>query len=152
MKNFYQPVLFVMLTLMTASTALEVEAAGPTKDLCSLFTAKEIQELLGAPVGAGKVAGPLGTACQWDGSSDADAIYAQIQVIEDTNYWSKPSLAEGYKALSGIGKEAFVVPEMGGWSAHALTDTAVFAVAVNGGTANSDTAIKLLRLLLERRK
>jgi hypothetical protein len=141
-----------MLTLMTASTALEAEAAGPTKDLCSLFTTKEIQDLLGAPVGAGKVAGPLGTACHWSGSGDAEAIYAQIQVIEDTNYWSKPSLAEGYKALSGIGKEAFVVPEMGGWNAQALTDTAVLAVAVNGGTANSDTAIKLLRLLLERRK
>ena len=152
MKNFYQPVLFVMLTLMAASAALEVEAAGPTKDLCSLFTTKEIQELLGAPVGAGKVAGPLGTACQWDGSSDTDATYAQIQVIEDTSYWSKPSLAEGYKALSGIGKEAFVVPEMGGWSAQALTDTAVNAVAVNGGTATSDTAVKLLRLLLERRQ
>lgn len=152
MKNFHRTVLLVMLTLMTKSAAFEVEAVGATKNLCSLFTAKEIQELLGAPVGAGKVAGPLGTACQWDGSSDADAIYAQIQVIEDTNYWSKPSLAEGYKALSGIGKEAFVVPEMGGWSAHALTDNAVLAVAVTGGSATSDTAVKLLRLLLERRK
>jgi hypothetical protein len=125
---------------------------GPPSDLCSLFTVDEIKDLLDAPVEAGRVAGPLGTACHWSGSTDATAIYAQIQVIKDTNYWNKPTLGQGYEAVSGIGKEAYVLPEAGGWAAGALTDNAVLGVAVNGGTANRDTAVKLLRTLLERSK
>ncbi len=126
-------------------------AASPASQegLCSLFTREEIQELLGTPVENGDVAGPLGTACQWNGSAD-DSAYAQVQVISDTTYWEKPTLAKGYEQLDGIGKEAFVVPEMGGWRAGALTDASVIMVSVSGGTSNRDTAIRLLRTSLER--
>jgi hypothetical protein len=120
-----------------------------SEGLCSLFTREEIQELLGTPVEAGDVAGPLGTACQWNGSAD-DSAYAQIQVLRDTSYWEKPSLAKDYETLDGIGREAFVVPEMGGWRAGALTDAAVIMVSVNGGTVNRDTAVQFLRSGLER--
>ena len=40
--------------------------------LCSLFTTAEIKDVLGAPVTDGKVAGPLDSACQWDGISAGD--------------------------------------------------------------------------------
>jgi len=168
MEKFRQMAFLLLLALTAASCSGETEraekvsspgttpaaststSAAPSSDLCSLFTTEEIKELLGAPVGAGKVAGPMDTACHWSGSTDAAAVYAQIQVINDTSYWSKPTLAKGYEALSGISKEAFVVPELGGWSAGAVTDTAVVSVAVNGGTADRDAAVKLLRLFIER--
>ncbi len=168
MEKFRQMAFLLLLALTAASCSGETEraekvsspgttpaaststSAAPSSGLCSLFTTEEIKELLGAPVGAGKVAGPMDTACHWSGSTDAAAVYAQIQVINDTSYWSKPTLAKGYEALSGISKEAFVVPELGGWSAGAVTDTAVVSVAVNGGTADRDAAVKLLRLFIER--
>lgn len=132
--------------------ATQGESASTTAGgLCSLFTKKEIEELLGAPVSAGKVAGPMGTACQWDGPED-DEIFAQIQVLKDTHFWINPKQAPGYEAISGIGKEAYVIPDQGGWNARALTDTAILSVALNGGKADRDRAVKLLRSLLERLK
>ena len=111
--------------------------------------------MLGAPVSGGKVAGPLGTACQWDGTADADAIYAQIQVLKDTEYWSNLKQAPGYEALSGIGKEAYVIPnqpDQGNWNARALTDTAMLSVVLSGGKADRDRTVKLLQTLHERLK
>ncbi|MBA3753871.1 MAG: DUF3558 family protein [Nitrospira sp.] len=168
MEKFQQMACHLLLALTVAGCSGETEraekvsspgttpvaststSAAPSSGLCSLFTTEEIKELLGAPVGAGKVAGPMDTACHWSGSTDADAVYAQIQVVNDTRYWSKPTLAKGYEALSGISKEDFVVPELDGWSASAVTDTAVVSVAVNGGTADREAAVRLLRRLLER--
>ena len=72
----------------------------PPSRLCSLFTTAEIKDVLGAPVTDGKVAGPLDSACQWDGISGSDdAIYAQIQLINDTRYWEKHTGAQGYEVL-----------------------------------------------------
>jgi hypothetical protein len=121
-------------------------------DLCSLFTTAEIKEFLGASVAAGRMAGPAGTACQWSGAGEGVAAYAQIQVIKGTEYWTAPSTAKGYEAVSGIGKEAFVVPEAGGWAAGALTDAAVLGAALSGGKASKESAVRLLRALLERAK
>ncbi len=119
--------------------------------LCSLFTATEIKELLGAPVGEGHVAGPLDSACQWDGSgSDDPPIYAQIQLINDTHYWEKHTGAKGYEVLRGIGKEAFVATSLGGWEAGAVTDKAVVFASVSGGSAGRDTAVRFLRDSLAR--
>jgi hypothetical protein len=126
-----------------------IAASADSSPLCGLFTAQEIEATLGAPVGAGSVAGPLGTACQWNGSS-SDATYAQIQVIEDESYWSAPTLGEGYEELSGIGQEAYVIPELGGWTAGALTDKGIVAVALNGGTASHDSVIQFLRDVIAR--
>lgn len=128
------------------------EAARLSGDLCALFTTAEIKEFLGAPVAAGRMAGPAGTACQWSGTGAGLATYAQIQVIKGTDYWSTPSKAKGYEALSGIGKEAFVVPEAGGWAAGALTDSAVLGAALSGTSASRESAVRLLRALLERAK
>ena len=133
------------------SGANPTPAASPASQegLCSLFAREEIEGLLGTPVENGDVTGPLGTACQWNGSAD-DSAYAQVQVISDTSYWEKPTLAKGYEELDAIGKEAFVVPELGGWRAGAVTDASVIMVSVSGGTSNRDTAIRLLRNSLER--
>jgi len=119
--------------------------------LCSLFTTAEIKDVLDAPVTDGKVAGPLDSACQWDGISEGDdAIYAQIQLINDTRYWEKHSGAKDYEVLHGIGKEAFVATSLGGWEAATVTDKAVLFVSLSGGSASRDTAVKFLRSTLER--
>jgi hypothetical protein len=123
----------------------------PPSRLCSLFTTAEIKDVLGAPVTDGKVAGPLDSACQWDGiSAGDDAIYAQIQLINDTRYWEKHSGAKGYEVLHGIGKEAFVATSLGGWEAATVTDKAVLFVSLSGGSASHDTVVKFLRSTLER--
>jgi hypothetical protein len=134
----------------TVAASTGTTATSPSR-LCSLFTTAEIKELLGTPVGEGKVAGPLGSACQWDGNSAGDdGVYAQIQLINDTHYWEKHTGAKGYEALRGIGKEAFVASALGGWEAGTVTDRAVVFASVSGGSASRDTAVRFLRSTLER--
>lgn len=123
---------------------------GVANAYCALFTVAEVETILGAPVGAGHDAA-VGTGCQWDGDSSVTATYLQIQVIDDPSYYVEQTLGEGFERLSGIGKAAFVVPELGGWSAQAQTDAKTYAVSVNGGTATKETAISLLKTLMERR-
>lgn len=106
---------------------------------------------LGVPVGEGKTAGPMGTACQWDGNSAGDnAVYAQIQLINDPHYWEKHTGAKGYEALQGIGKEAFVATSLGGWEAGTVTDKAAVFISLNGDSSSRDSAVKFLRSTLER--
>ena len=167
MKKFEISFLLLALTVTSCSSGKDraesakspgnpsVESPGKTATspsrLCSLFTSAEIKEILGVPVGAGYVAGPLGSACQWDGNSAGDeGVYAQIQLINDTHYWEKHTGAKGYEVLRGIGKEAFVASSLGGWEAGTVTDKAVVFASVSGGSASRDTAVKFLRSSLER--
>jgi hypothetical protein len=124
-------------------------ASASPSPICGLFTRQEISSLLALPVGDGEVAGPLGTACQWDATGD-DASYVQVQIVPGHDYWSNPTRAPGYEAVGGIGSEAYVHPELGGWAAGARTDTAVAAVSLAGGAASGETAVRLLRMLVER--
>lgn len=151
----------VALTLTIASCTSEVEpdaatgaaiATSSAGGACALFTSVEIGEILGMKVRPGRVTDTMETICHWDGNSDGKACYAQIQVIKGTEYWVKQSLASGYEELPGIGRESFVVPELGGWAAHALTGTFVVAVALNGGKADRDRTIQFLRSVLDRVK
>jgi hypothetical protein len=144
-----------------ASTVPQATPAGPPESApggsngaasnadCALFTVDEVEAILGAKVGPGHTAA-LGTGCQWDGDSSG-STYLQIQVIDDPSDYVEQSLGVGFEKLSGIGKAAFVVPELGGWTAQAQTDKATYAVAVNGGTATKESAISLLKMLLTRR-
>jgi hypothetical protein len=122
---------------------------GTANEFCSLFTVAEVEAILGESVDPGHDAA-IGTGCQWDGKT-LDAAYVQVQVIDDPTYYNEQSLADGFEEVSGIGKAAFLVPELGGWAAHAQTDAATYAVAVNGGTTTKQSAISLLKTLMERR-
>ncbi len=140
-------------TPTTAPGAASPTAAaheGATSEYCSLFTVDEVQAILGAPVGPGDDAA-LGTGCQWDGTDPEGGTMLQIQVIDDPSFYVEQSGAEGFEAVSGIGAAAFVVDEIGGWSAQAQTDAATYAVIVRGGTATRLSAISLLKTLVERR-
>jgi hypothetical protein len=130
-----------------SDTPAAASSDAPASGLCALFTQKEVEEFLGTPVGPGKSAGPLDSACQWDGTTQDNAL-VQVQVVGE-NFWEEPRLAEGYESLSGIGKKAFVVPEMGGWKAGALTEK-VIMVSMVGGKADKNTTVKVLRTVLEK--
>ena len=65
-----------------SSSAGTVTNPTPPSRLCSLFTTAEIKDVLGAPVTDGKVAGPLDSACQWDGISVGDDAM-RCMVCED---------------------------------------------------------------------
>jgi hypothetical protein len=54
------------------SVAAATTKATPANRLCSLFTAAEIEDLLGVRVGEGHSAGPMRSACQWDGNNAGD--------------------------------------------------------------------------------
>jgi len=162
-----RPVVFLLLVLTITSCSGGVKHFGSTNSttpqskvnpattstppsrLCSLFTSVEIRDLLGVSVDEGKVAGPLDSACQWDGTG-VDGAFAQIQLINDPRYWEKHSGAEGYEVIKGIGKEAFVATSLGGWEAATVNDKAVVFVTLNGGLASRDLAVKFLRSSLDR--
>lgn len=120
-----------------------------TNRLCSLYTSSEIKSILGAPVGEGQAAGPMATACQWDGTG-ADGVYAQVQLIPGADNWEKHSGAKGYEVLPGIGKEAFVAMALGGWEAGTVTDKSVVFVSLNGGTASRNSAVAFLKQTLQK--
>lgn len=127
----------------------EAPGIATTEGLCPLFTREEIGALLGTPVEAGYPAGVMmDKSCQWDGSTDDDAV-AHIQWLP-VDAWTPPKGARGFERVDGIGRDAYVVPELGGWAAGALRDDDGAAVSVAGGTSTRETALDLLRELLAR--
>jgi hypothetical protein len=129
------------------ATAGDTEKVGVA--LCALITQDEAAKRVGKPVGAGQVAGPLGTACQWTATDDEG--YLQVQAVP-VDYWSAPSLAAGYRALPGIGQAAYVVPEMGGWAGGAKSAKEMVAVSLTGPAASAEAVADLLKAVVERRK
>ena len=87
----------------------------------------------------------MGSACQWNGN---DGASVQVQIVPK-DYWETPDLADGYRKLPGIGTAAYVVPQLGGWTAGALTDRAV-VVSLSGGRATADAAVALPRTVISR--
>src|SRR3990172_9708711 len=96
-----------LLLLLTAQLAI---AQAPQRKLCPLFTAAEIQKLLGTAVEAGEPAA-MGTGCQWFGKDEKS--YVIIQVAGITN-WLDPRQAPGYEAVQGVGKQAYSHPDQEG--------------------------------------
>lgn len=116
---------------------------------CTWFTAAEIGDRLGTRVRDGQVAGPLGTACQWEGVTDSKA-FVQIQVVREVSFWTVPRGLADLAMLNGVGKEAYVVPAEGGFKAAGLLENAFVSVFVGGATANRAVAERLLVDTLSR--
>jgi hypothetical protein len=136
-------------SIVLALAALVAPCGVAAMDRCSLLTAEEAAAAMGGPVGPGYPAGPMQTACQWDGTAD-DGSYVQVQLIDDPDDWSPPTLADGYVELTGIGEKAYVVPEMGGFAAGALDGRHIIVVGLAGDGASAESAGSLLRLAVER--
>ena len=138
-----------------ASASASTEKAGSpstsasTNRLCSLYTAAEIKSILGISVADGDAAGPMATACQWEGTG-ADGGFAQVQLVPGRKYWEKHSGAVGYEVLPGIGTEAFVATSANGWEAATVTDKTVLFVTLSGGTSSRNSAVAFLKQTLEK--
>ncbi|MBS0641303.1 MAG: hypothetical protein JSS43_15625 [Proteobacteria bacterium] len=133
--------------LPIAALCLALSPAYAENDRCALLTRQEAASILGMPVSPGKTAGPAASACQFDNDDDG---YVQVQVIDDPRYWSPPKLAPDFRKVTGIGKEAYVVPEMGGWTAGALLEGRLAVVSLSGGKSSADAAVNLLRTVVGR--
>jgi hypothetical protein len=133
-----------------AKDRLTGDAAGKAANnpQCKLFTPAEAAKYIGEPVGAGQNAA-MGSGCQWPAKGDGGDV--MVQVVE-ARYFTAPSAAKGYKALSGIGSKAYVLPEMGGWAAAALVGPDAVLVSVAGKAASEAQAVALLQETLKRRK
>ena len=101
------------------AAGLTGDARGSASDnqQCKMFTPAEIAAYEGAAVGAGSNAA-MGTGCQWSDTSDNDS--AMVQVVRASDH-EPATAAPGYKPLPQVGQEGFVVPQMGGWHAAAIS-------------------------------
>lgn len=138
-------VTFVLISFFIASPLAVPNAS--TADICALLTRNEATKALGAPVDVGEVAGPLGSACQWK-KTGGDG-HVQVQVVRPRD-WSPPKRAAEYRKLPGIGRDAYTIEELGAFVAAAVTDKNLVAVNIRGGTATTDTAVALLKIILSR--
>lgn len=123
-------------------------ATQATSPACALLTHDEAAKALGAAVGDGEVAGPMGTACQWNAKSGDG--YLQVQVVP-ADYWSPPSMAKGYHKLPEVAAEAYAAPEMEGWSAGAKAGEKMIAVSLSQGGSEA-AVIEVLKTSLGRLK
>jgi hypothetical protein len=119
---------------------------------CTWFTTAEISERLGTGVRAGKVAGPLGTACRWEGETDS-AAFVLIEVVRDVSFWSVPK-DPSVTVLPGVGRAAYVQWMESGiqpsWVAAGLLDKAFVSVYVGGANVTRAVAERLLVDTLSR--
>ena len=116
-------------------------------DACGRFTTREIERHVGAPV---RVMGATtGGGCAWEGTNDED-VYVGILVSRQVNGWERPHGAPGFEELSGMGRSAHVVPEMGGWRAGVLTDDGFAIVTMSGGQSSRERALDLLRIAMQQ--
>lgn len=94
-------------------------ATASTPDPCGLLPASQVRSWFGKDVVSKPMRGGAEEAgCQWlpkDGSPGGLAL-----TIGAAGSYSPPTHRFGYKALSGIGENAYFVPIQGGWEAGAL--------------------------------
>ncbi|MBK9308382.1 MAG: hypothetical protein IPM58_15165 [Nitrospira sp.] len=117
------------------------------QNLCTLFTASEVQTLLGTAVESGETAA-MGTGCQWFGKDEES--FAIIQAV-GPDFRLDPQQAPGYELIPNLGQRAYSHPDVeGGWRAMALTPDAAIVVVMIGETATRSNTISLIRQVQER--
>lgn len=125
------------------------EGDADPQGLCKLCTNQEIKDLLGAPVNPClPISNSATDQAHWDGTN----VFAQVRLIKDVKEWHHFKDGKNYEALTGIGKDAFVVSDVNGWNARALTDKEIMVIDIGGPQADRDRAVKLLKMVVERRK
>lgn len=133
----------------TSSTEPTLDADSDPQGLCKLCTNQEIKELLGAPVNPCiALSNRMTDEAHWDGTN----VFAQVRLIKDVKEWKHLKDGKNYEALTGIGKDAFVVNDVNGWNARALTNKEIMVIDIGGPQADRDRAVKLLKMVVERRK
>jgi predicted small lipoprotein YifL len=119
-------------------------SANPT---CRLFSADEAAAYIGEPVKAGENAA-MGEGCQW-AASDGDG-QVTVAIVPSENE-ERATAAEGFRKVPEAGKDGFVVPDMGGWVAGAVSGKSFYRVTVAGAKASDASALALLKETIKRR-
>ena len=124
------------------------KAAAADNPQCKLFTAAELEPYAGEPLGDG-VNAASAFACQWPAKDDTGDV--MISVFEK-DYHVPSNLDPTYKPVPDVGTDGFVVHELDGWAAGAITsETEAVKVSVAGNGATADTAVALLKEVIKRR-
>ena len=131
-----------------AALAGDNKGAASANPQCRMFTTAEIEGYGGAPVGAGTNAA-MGTGCQWPGTQGDGNGTVMLQMVP-ARYHEPPSAAPGFKKLADVGKEGFVVPEMGGWHAGAIQGQHSINVTTSGPAASGEKTVAFLREAIKR--
>jgi len=109
--------LALVLALLAPLPGIVNAQSGPGKRACTLITAQELEAIVLMQVQPSSAAVSPG-GCVWDTPDDPHG-FVMVAVVSG-DYWETPNHAPGYKALSGIGSEAYVINELDGWKAGAL--------------------------------
>lgn len=104
-------------------------------------------KLLGKPVKDGHTA-TLGYGCQWETTDDSYDSFIVSRVPK--RYYVAPTGAPKYEKISGIGEDAYLDYELGGWTAGAIAGEKA-TIVVFTGKSTSGTALAALRLALKRK-
>ena len=106
-------------TLSAAGVCGFGAAAASTPDPCAVLPASRVRAWFGKDVVSRPMrGGPQEEGCQWlpkDGTPGGLAL-----LFGPAGSYSAPTHRFGYKAITGIGENAYFVPVQGGWEAGAL--------------------------------
>ncbi len=114
---------------------------------CALFSKNEVAAFLGKPVKDGHTAS-LGLGCQWATTDDTHENLIVTRVPKQ--YYVAPTGAPKYKKIAGLGEDAYLDYELGGWTAGAIAGEKATIVLFTG-KATPATALAALRLALKRK-
>ena len=123
------------------------DAAGSaaTNPHCKLFTTDEVATYEGVAVAPGKNAA-MGTGCQWTDKVGGNS--AMVQIVGAGDH-APASEATGFKELPDVGKDGFIVPQMGGWQAAAISGDKSINV-LTGGKSDEAKTIAFLKEAIKR--
>jgi hypothetical protein len=122
------------------------------KDVCTMLSPNELHSWWGTDLRVSTIVAPIpqSNSCHWEapGLNDASLI---VQIVPARYYpLGEYKGSKGFKMLSGIGEKAFVSTSYFGWTAAAIKGTKAVVVGTMGGKSNGDTAITVLKRLLQQ--
>jgi len=110
---------------------------------CPFVTAEQLEHILQVSMQLSRTSNNIGQ-CVWESSDDPDGLLTVD--VGDSEWWETPTGAPNYKELSGIGREAYVVPEFDGWRAGVLLEEdKIIVVQVLFSGKTEAMAVELLK-------
>ncbi len=131
---------------LRATLTGDAKGAAASNPQCKLFTQAEAGKYLGRTVKPGRNAA-MGTGCQWVAAVGNGSV--MVQVVRASDH-SPASGAPGFRKLRDVGKDGFVVPQMGGFQAGAIVGDK--AVEVMTDAKDESLAVALLKDAMTRVK
>ena len=124
--------------------ATRADAANPT--VCGMLSAAEMRGWWGTDMRVSKEPGIVD--CQWVPANGSDASLT-VQIVSASAY-VEPKLGHGFRKLTGIANRAYVVNDLGGWSAGALKGAKAVVIRGGGGKTTRDTIVTILKTLVKK--